>query len=321
MKIVFLSFPHTHPVHLEWAKSVADEIILLKAFDSPILSTLSNFFVLPKIPKADVYLTENLLQATWLQITGRKRFYNSKVITINADPFFYNPSKIRLQLVKYVDGIISCSYYIQNLAKKFTKVPNEVVYPFANTEKFLPLNPDLDSHNIIFVSNLVPQRRIWEKGVDLLLQAFRLIKKRYPDANLYLVGKGTDQFAGKDGVYGLGFLNDFRDVLERCSIYVNSARIEPFGVNIIEAMCAGLVPVISEGCGAKEVVSEVNSSLVTNDIARRVIEIFKLPRSQKKKISEKAKEIGSRFTRSRSVNEFKQAFSRIIEKVLKDANR
>jgi len=95
---------------------------------------------------------------------------------------------------------------------------------------------------------------------------------------------------------------------------MNTARIEPFGVNIVEAMCAGLAPLVSKHCGAAELVRKVDPWLVTSldpkKIAQKAAALQK--GDKKKRLGKKARKVGMQYTKEKSIREFKKAYTALL---------
>jgi glycosyltransferase involved in cell wall biosynthesis len=51
-------------------------------------------------------------------------------------------------------------------------------------------------------------------------------------------------------------LRKVKDILGRAKVYVHCARNEHFGITIVEAMSAGVVPIVNDSGGPREIVSE-----------------------------------------------------------------
>jgi glycosyltransferase involved in cell wall biosynthesis len=111
---------------------------------------------------------------------------------------------------------------------------------------------------ILFVGN------DWlRKGGDVLLEAFRLVHARRPDARLQIVG--TDDPAEAPGVEVLGFVDDRRriaDLYARASVYAMPSRFEPYGLSVIEAMAHELPCVVTRVGGLAEIVVDGETGLV-----------------------------------------------------------
>jgi glycosyltransferase involved in cell wall biosynthesis len=203
-----------------------------------------------------------------------------------------------------IDLVISCSEFVTKAIS--TKFPH-----VANRCKTVPMgvSPELFSRDcrnyqadnsspsqLLYVGRISP-----EKGVHVLLDAFELIIRQYPDAMLTIVGSEsiaprediTDLCLGKEIVESLesfyrdGYLNQLKRKLspeaakrvtftglaahgevptfyQRADIYIGPSLYESFGVSVLEAMAAG-VPVVTTGVGAvPELISDGHSGLVVD---------------------------------------------------------
>ena len=109
-------------------------------------------------------------------------------------------------------------------------------------------------------------RYAYQKGVDLLLQAWAKIEKNYPEWELIYYGQG-DKTPYVQQIKELGIdhsrcklegkTTDVMKELRDSSLFVLSSRFEGFGMVLAEAMACGL-PVISFDCksGPGEIISE-----------------------------------------------------------------
>ena len=122
-------------------------------------------------------------------------------------------------------------------------------------------------------------RYAFQKGYDMLLEAWKNVEKKYPEWSLHIYGS-------RDG--GVGEFELLNDIIKQASlntvilhpatsdvysnyiesdIYVMSSRYESFGLVLIEAMSCG-VPVISFDCkyGPRSIVDDGETGiLVHND--------------------------------------------------------
>lgn len=94
-----------------------------------------------------------------------------------------------------------------------------------------------------------------EKGLDLVLEAWREVERRSP-ATLVLVGSGPSEEryrsrAGGARIRWLPYQNDreaFADLLAAADLYLAPGPNETFGLSVLEAMASG-VPVVSVDAG------------------------------------------------------------------------
>lgn len=100
-------------------------------------------------------------------------------------------------------------------------------------------------------------RLSYEKGMDVLIEAFVLVHKQLPETELVLIGDGAERRKLEDAVgrHGLGncvmFLGTRDDVpalLETVDIFVLPSRSEGLPLALLEAMAAGL-PIVATGVG------------------------------------------------------------------------
>lgn len=113
-----------------------------------------------------------------------------------------------------------------------------------------------------------------KKGFDVLLQAFRLVRQRLPEARLTIAGDGPDgphlaalacSLGVADGVAFPGLVTGEAKValFAQARLFVSSSRREPFANANLEAMAAGRPIVATRVGGNVEMVEdEVNGLLV-----------------------------------------------------------
>ena len=101
-------------------------------------------------------------------------------------------------------------------------------------------------------------RYAYEKGYDLLLRAWELVEKRYPDWSLDVFGMGnrqpyeqllTELNLNTEQCRLHGVLSDVKKEYPNASLLVLPSRTEGFGLVLLEAMAFG-VPVVAFDCGS-----------------------------------------------------------------------
>jgi len=109
-------------------------------------------------------------------------------------------------------------------------------------------------------------RYAYQKGYDLLLQAWAEVEKHYPEWTLDIYGQGnqidyrqtmTDLGIDAHRCHLNGSVEDVVKVYMDSSIFVLSSRFEGFGLVLVEAMTCGL-PVVSFDCqaGPDEIITD-----------------------------------------------------------------
>lgn len=130
-----------------------------------------------------------------------------------------------------------------------------------------PLKSDLVSKRVIAVG-----RYTYQKGFDLLLQAWSKIEKKASDWSLAIYGDG-DQRDYYNIISKLGIsaerchlyesTKDIQKEYSKSSLFVFSSRYEGFGMALVEAMSCGL-PVVSFACpcGPRDIISDGNNGFL-----------------------------------------------------------
>jgi glycogen(starch) synthase len=106
-----------------------------------------------------------------------------------------------------------------------------------------------------------------EKGIDTLINAFSIAKRRVPNARLAIAGRGKLQPIIEDHVRRLelgpsvhlyGYLEGavLNAFYHASDIHVCPSRYEPFGLVAVEAMAAGKPVVVSATGGLRDIVSD-----------------------------------------------------------------
>ena len=138
--------------------------------------------------------------------------------------------------------------------------------------------PDPLAFNIDRVSPLTNKRVIavgryvYQKGFDLLLQAWKTIEQLHPDWELAVYGMGdrtpyeqviTDLHINRERCHLYGSTPDIKSEYLNSSLFAFSSRFEGFGMVLIEAMACGL-PVVSFDCpcGPKDIVRHNEDGLL-----------------------------------------------------------
>ena len=118
------------------------------------------------------------------------------------------------------------------------------------------VEPISNQFNVGYLGGLGP-----DKGVRYFIESWS--KLGYKDSTLIFAGRYTEQlgsfinkFANKGLFHIMGYVNDVRQLYDNISIYVQPSVTEGFGLEVLEAMSYGRPVIISEGCGAKDVVTE-----------------------------------------------------------------
>lgn len=176
-------------------------------------------------------------------------------------------------------------YWMHNLVSHLKRLDRFVVLTEEDKASWTELSnveviPDPLAFEIAEVSPLTNKRVIavgryvYQKGFDLLLQAWKTIEKLHPDWELAIYGMGdrspyeqviTDLQINRDRCHLYGSTPDIKAEYLNSSLFAFSSRFEGFGMVLIEAMACGL-PVVSFDCpcGPKDIVRHNEDGLLVS---------------------------------------------------------
>jgi glycosyltransferase involved in cell wall biosynthesis len=137
-------------------------------------------------------------------------------------------------------------------------------------------------------SFLLVGRDFERKGGRILLEAFQLVRRAVPTAELTIVGPELPSLP--DGVRCLGFLaksdpqqlGRLQQAFRDASAYVLPSLYEPFGISLLEAMAYELPCIVADHCAMPEIVLHEQTGLVAKPgdvqaLAHAMIELSKSP--------------------------------------------
>lgn len=184
-------------------------------------------------------------------------------------------------VIKKADRVISISKYLADTLRTETGVESTVTKELFNvdTNRF---NPALDATKIrqqynigdapliVYVGRISPH-----KGIHLLLDAFKLVRDRIPEAYLVIVGKETFSTYQKklktkagEHVIFTGFVEDqeLPYYYSACDVYATATLWEGFDLPIVEAQACGKPVVAFNLCAHPEVINDQGSLVEPKNI-------------------------------------------------------
>ncbi len=118
------------------------------------------------------------------------------------------------------------------------------------------------------------------KGGDLVLEAFKHVKKALPEASLVVIGKKLKTtVAGVDNPGRIASLEEMRQLFLKTDLVLAPARCDPFPSFVIEAMNYGVPCVVSRNDGMPEIVDHGINGLVVDSptpemLAEKIIDLM-----------------------------------------------
>lgn len=115
---------------------------------------------------------------------------------------------------------------------------------------------------------------VQKKGQALAIETLAVLKKRGWDANLNIIGDGVlkgeliDFAKEKEVIKDITFhgnIDSPENVLQKSRIYIHTAKYEPFGLALVEAMSTGLPVVCTDGLGNRDLIVDGENGYIIFD--------------------------------------------------------
>ncbi|HML30663.1 MAG TPA: WecB/TagA/CpsF family glycosyltransferase, partial [Hyphomicrobium sp.] len=168
--------------------------------------------------------------------------------------------------------VIACS---ENDAQTFREIAGERVALIENgvdIRKFRGAASAEWKPKIVYLGRFAAH-----KGVLNLINAFTHVRRAIPEARLVLIGNDSDgmlriiEAAAAEGLRdgSIKVLTDQTDAqiaeeLSTCSFFASASQYEGFGLTVVEALSAGLVPIVNEIPSFRAILQKAGIGLVTN---------------------------------------------------------
>ena len=165
-----------------------------------------------------------------------------------------------------------------------------------------------------------------QKGLDILLRAFAIVRQAHPGARLRVVGDGPEREALQALACELGiesscefpgFLSDPLSAIEGADVYVLSSRWEGLPNSLLEALAVGL-PVVATRCrtGPDEILEDGHVGLLVEvDDVKAMAENIRLlvdDADRRQLFAERARQRARDFNLERNVNAYGEVLDRVL---------
>lgn len=335
---VAMLYQDPHPAHEGFANAVGADLVNYRGREPSVLgdSLAADAYNGLSLPEYDVFIVEGsrpLYTAVVKAFTSDARFVylcaDHGLHALGSGQFegdsmfksligrFGSPA-VRAVGSRAIDGVVAVSEFAAEFTRPIVDpdTPIEIAHPYIQPDVYDALgavSPDLGSKTAVTVGRAAPY-----KGVDLLVDAWSDVRRSHPEAELHVVGGGHSECYDRvEGVERRGYVESLVDAFEPASLFVQPSRMDTFPVSTLEAMRAGLPPLVTEGAGTRSVAREVADELVVEadsaSLARGVSRQFDNSRATNRLLAARARRIGSRFDAESRKEAFREAFRRVLE--------
>lgn len=333
-EVYFISFANESKI----IKMNNAKVILIKSPRAyhfiPFLPLLKLKFVIKKI-NPDIVQVQGTNISPYL-IYSLFSFNNNKIMNVyglkfNEVNFNENTSFSILNRIiapfieKYAlsrfSNIIVESNYIKKIINKFTRSNVYVIPDGIELETMVEAEPK-EEIDIFLASRLVEL-----KGIDLLIEAVSILKKKYPEIKIYIAGMGpnfnklkelTKRLKLENNIKFLGFISDD----EKYSYYKSSkvvvvpSRWDCSPISIFEGIGAGKPVIASSNTNSEILENGVNGlifkSEYVQDLANK-LEILLEDNKLRKKMEEAALKKAYEYSWDKIAEKYQQVYGEVMK--------
>jgi len=205
-----------------------------------------------------------------------------------APRFFASFPWLVLPILRLVHSIVVPSAYLQRVFRDFgynaTIIPN-----FVDLLRFRYRRRDRLKPNMLVTRSLEPLYNI-----RMAIESFAIVKQRYPEARIDVVGGGSEELAlrawvKQKGWTGVSFHGpvtneDMPNYLENADILLNPTNADNMPINLLEAFAAGVPVVTTNVGGIPDLVGQDEAALMVNpndavSMAARIEQLLTQPQT------------------------------------------
>lgn len=152
-------------------------------------------------------------------------------------------SKAQKDFFKHTEAIFTMGEWLRDYLIDTEGVPADKVYAVGG-------GINVDTHQIDYSQKngkriLFIGRDFQRKGGDIVVKAFHILKRRMPEAELYIAGPKSNPISEEDMIEGIYFLGEqnrkqVSDLYNKCDVFCMPSRFEAYGLVFAEALSYGL---------------------------------------------------------------------------------
>lgn len=212
-------------------------------------------------------ITAQDLESAWVGVKIKKKWRIPLEVQLHTDPFspyfsgFQNVVRkfFMNSILRNADSIRVVSEVLKSKIASLTRAPINILPIYIDKEKIAKSPIAFDLHDrypwsfiLLSVSRLAS-----EKNLGLALKALKLVRDRFPDTGLVIVGSGPEEerlkgmvkkFHLGDAVEFVGWQNDLTSFYRTANVFIQTSFFEGYGLSLVEAGLYGL-PVITTPVG------------------------------------------------------------------------
>ncbi len=256
-----------------------------------------------------------------LELNYSKNIYDllKKKIILNLIKFSYKKSNIVIGISKKLSSDLG-KFIGKKVQTIYNPATDQKIYFRTNKNQYpekLNKNKDKIILNVGFFEK--------QKDQITIIKAFNLVKQKYKNVKLLLIGRGSLYKNLKDYVKENGLkkdviffsnINNPKEFYKKADLFILSSIYEGFGNVLVEAL-QHKCPVITSNCksGPMEIIENGKYGYFFNvgdylELSKKILKFLKNPNELKKRAI-KSKKVLKRFTLKENSNKFERLFKEI----------
>ena len=253
----------------------------------------------------------------------------AKIVNMCCTPVFYNmltgsirgaERNLLLRFAHDVDAyMLEGKYSGEILERLGVHKPMFICYTYISPKRYRQLKkikPQLESKEVAIIAT----NDYHYKGVDILLEAMKLVFRADPDVRLNIVLGNIDPSHFSHLLSNrVRITDDAVGALSAAALYVHPSRGDVFPVAPLEAMLAGVPVIVSDETGTKEVVEKVRRDFVTHldaeHVAQKILHYFAMKPKQRETLSRRFRKAALPFSQREQIRRFRKEYRKMMEKI------
>ena len=174
------------------------------------------------------------------------------------------------------------------------------------------------------------------KGYPYLIEAIKILKSKYPDIKLLIIGEGEEknkletQIRGlnlEKNIFLLGRKENVSNYLNASDIFVLASLWEGFGLAIVEAMACGLPVITTNVGGIPEIIKDKISGLLVNPkdfkiLAQKIDYLLNLDADSKERFALKGRKIvEQKFPLEKMMTKYEELYYKLLKQKINYVNK
>lgn len=273
-----------------------------------------------------------LYLARYYDIPIIMNFVGSDVLTSRnpEDLKIWEECKIdTINSIQQADGFISFSQGITDAARKLLPNLGEITTVYSGIDLKRIHKPNAKKHLGRYI--IAARRLIYNKGIDILLKAFKIVQDAIPTISLYIIGDGPEKenllkLVGNLNLRNVHFtgtipLEELFSYMKAAEVHVCPSRAEGGGIVNVEASACGCIPIGSNVDGIPEYIQDNISGLLFQSesyeqLASKILDILNNP-DKKAQMQEKGYQFSNEFDINVKAKEYLDVYNKVQTSLIK----